>query len=137
MFQEDTKSIILWCFFYNFVPYHQWCGSGSAGSGRFMVEAEAPKNMPLPLPVCFKVDVQILVDACWLEIFFLQFLLDIHLNSSKFFLFTENNVVKYYLTNCKTNLQIEKQNLKQIWKRKRFRKRLLSAGSGSARSGSS
>jgi hypothetical protein len=29
-----------------------------------MVEAEAPKNMPLPLPVCFKVDVQILVDAC-------------------------------------------------------------------------
>ena len=92
-------------------------------------EAEAPKNMPLPLPVCFKVDVQILVD-------FLQFLLDIHLNSSKFFLFTENNVVKYYLTNCKTNLQIEKQNLKQIWKRKRFRKRLLSAGSGSAGSGS-
>jgi hypothetical protein len=27
-------------------------------------EAEAPKNMPLPLPVCFKVAVQILVDAC-------------------------------------------------------------------------
>jgi hypothetical protein len=27
-------------------------------------EAEAPKNMLLPLPVCFKVDVQILVDAC-------------------------------------------------------------------------
>jgi hypothetical protein len=94
-----------------------------------MVEAEAPKNMPLPLPVCFKVDVQILVD-------FLQFLLDIYLNSSKFFLFTENNVVKYYLTNCKTNLQSKKQNLKQIWKRKRFRKCLLSAGSGSAGSGS-
>jgi hypothetical protein len=63
-------------------------------------------------------------------------LLDIHLNLSKFFSFTENNVVKYYLTNCKTNLQIEKQNLKQIWKRKRFWKRLLSAGSGSAGSGS-
>jgi hypothetical protein len=27
-------------------------------------EAEAPKNMPLPLLVCFKVAVQILVDAC-------------------------------------------------------------------------
>jgi hypothetical protein len=27
-------------------------------------EAEAPKNMPLLLLVCFKVDVQILVDAC-------------------------------------------------------------------------
>jgi hypothetical protein len=51
-------------------------------------------------------------------------------------MFTENNVVKYYLTNGKTNLQIEKQNLNQIWKRKRFRKRLLSAGSRSARSGS-
>jgi hypothetical protein len=35
-------------------------------------EVEAPKNMPLPLPVCFKVAVQILVDACWLEIFFLS-----------------------------------------------------------------
>jgi hypothetical protein len=29
-----------------------------------MVEAEAPKNMPLPLPVGFKVAVYILVDAC-------------------------------------------------------------------------
>jgi hypothetical protein len=65
-----------------------------------MVEAEAPKNMPLPLPVYFKVAAQILVDACWLEIFFLQFLLNIHLNS-KFFSFIENNVVRYYLTNCK------------------------------------
>jgi hypothetical protein len=63
---------------------------------------------------------------------FLQFLLNIHLNLSKFFSFTENNVVKYYLTNFKPNLQIEKQNLKQIWKRKRIRKRLISAGSGSA-----
>jgi hypothetical protein len=100
--------------------FYQWCGSGSgsgsAGSGRFMVEAdvemEAPKNMQLPLPVCLKVAVQIWVDSCWLEIFSLQFLLNIHLNSSKFFLFIENNVVKYYLTNYKTNLQIEKQNWK-------------------------
>jgi hypothetical protein len=59
-------------------------------------------------------------------------LLNIHLNSSKFFSFIKNNVVRYYLTNCKTNLQIEKQNLQQIWERKCFRKRLLSAGSGSA-----
>jgi hypothetical protein len=65
-------------------------------------------------------------------------LLNIHLNLSKFFSFIENNVVKYYLTNYKTNLQIEKQNRKQIWKQKRFWKRLLSAGSGStgSRSGS-
>ena len=69
-----------------------------------MVEAEAPKNMPLPLPVCFKVAVQILVDACWLEIsFLLQFLLNTLVNLSKFFSFIENNIVKYYLTNCKTN----------------------------------
>jgi hypothetical protein len=101
-----------------------------------MVEPEAPKNMPLPLPVCFKVAVQILVDACWLGQFFLQYFLDIHLNSSKFFLFIENNVVKYHLTNCKTNLKIEKQNLKQIWKWKRKRKRVLSPGSRSAQSGS-
>jgi hypothetical protein len=141
---ESYKKIKFLTFFLNgfwdTAHSNQWCGSGSgsAGSDRFMVEAEAeaPKNKPPPLPVCFKVDVQILVDACWLEIFCLQFLLNIHLNSSKFFLFTENNAVKYYLTNCKTNLQIENHNLKQIWKRKRFRKRLLSAGSGSAGSGS-
>jgi hypothetical protein len=47
-------------------------------------------------------------------------LLNFYLNSSKFFSFTENSV-KYYLTNCKTNLQIEKQNLKQFWKQKCFR----------------
>jgi hypothetical protein len=40
--------------------------------------------------------------------FCLQFLLNIHLNSSKFFSFIENNVVKYHLKNCKTNLQIKK-----------------------------
>jgi hypothetical protein len=38
-----------------------------------MAEAEAPKNMPLPLPVCFKVAVQILVDACRLEILLAQY----------------------------------------------------------------
>jgi hypothetical protein len=58
---------------------------------------------------------------------FLQFLLNIHLNSSKFFSFIENNVVKYYLTNYKTNLEIEKQNQKQIWKRKRLLRFLLEA----------
>jgi hypothetical protein len=73
-------------------------------------EAEAPKDMPLLLPVCFKVGVQILVDAFWLEISFLQFLLNIYLNLSKFFSFIENNIVKYDLTNCKTTLQIKKQN---------------------------
>jgi hypothetical protein len=63
-------------------PTNQWCGSGSGsrsvGSNRFMeaveAEVEAPKNMSLPLPVCFKVAVKILVDACWLEFFILQFL---------------------------------------------------------------
>jgi hypothetical protein len=59
--------------------------------------------------------------------------------SSKFFLFIENNIGKYHLTNYKTNLQIEKQNWKDLeaealpqaitfcwkWKRrKRKRKRL-------------
>jgi hypothetical protein len=48
-------------------------------------EAEAPKDMPLPLPACFKVAVQILVEVCLLEICFLQFLLNLQLNSSKFF----------------------------------------------------
>jgi hypothetical protein len=36
-------------------------------------EAEAPKNRPLPLPVSFKAAVQILVDACSLEMFFFSF----------------------------------------------------------------
>jgi hypothetical protein len=62
-------------------------------------------------------------------------LLNIDLNSSKFFSFIENNVVKYYLTNCKTDSQIEKHNWTQI------RKRFISAGragsgKGGCRSGS-
>jgi hypothetical protein len=98
------------------------------------VEAEAPENMPLPLPVCFKVTVQILVDFCELEaIFFLQILFDIDLNYVQIILVFLNNDVKYYITNCISTFQEQKQNWKLIWKRKRYRKRLLSAGSGSAR----
>jgi hypothetical protein len=97
-------------------------------------EAEAEAEAPEAVDLWWKRK-QKRLQICRFRLF-LQFLLDIHLNSSKFFLFTENNVVKYYLTNLKTNLPIEKQNLKQIWKRKRFRKRSLSAGNGSAGSGS-
>jgi hypothetical protein len=48
------------------VSLKKWCGSGSGstGSNNILVEAEAPKNMPPPLPLCFKVAVQILVDFC-------------------------------------------------------------------------
>jgi hypothetical protein len=49
----------------------------------------------------------------------------------------KNNDVKYCITNCITTFQKEKKkNWKPIWKRKRYRRRLLSAGSGSAGSGS-
>jgi hypothetical protein len=37
--------------------------------------------------------------------------------------------LRYYIINCITTFQKEKQNWKQFRKRKRFRKRLLSAGS--------
>jgi hypothetical protein len=51
---------------------------------------------------------------------------------SKLFLFLKDIDFKYYNINCITTIQKEKQNWKQFQKRKR----LLSAGSGSARSGS-
>jgi hypothetical protein len=59
---------------------------------------------------------------------------------SKLFLFFFNEV-EYYITNYIITFQKEKQrHWKQIWKRKRFRKCLLSGGSGStgreSRSGS-
>jgi hypothetical protein len=36
----------------------------ASGSAYFLLEVEAPKNMPLPLPLCFKDAVRILVDFC-------------------------------------------------------------------------
>jgi hypothetical protein len=51
---------------------------------------------------------------------------------SKLFFFFFKNDVKYYIINCITTFQNEKQHWKQFRKRKRFQKRLLSAGSGSA-----
>jgi hypothetical protein len=92
-------------------------------------EAVAPKNMPLPL--YFKVAAQILADFCQLEVISFRFSLMLTQIICKLSPFSKNNDAKYYIINCKTTFQKEKQN----WKQFRKRKRLLSAGSGSAGSG--
>jgi hypothetical protein len=43
-------------------------------------EAEAPENMPLPLPLCFKVIVQIFGRFLLTRSYFFQILFDIYLN---------------------------------------------------------
>jgi hypothetical protein len=48
-----------------------------AGSGSILVEAEAPRNIPLPpplsLPLCFKAAVRILVDFYQLDVISFRF----------------------------------------------------------------
>jgi hypothetical protein len=63
--------------------------------------------------------------------YFFQILFDIYLNYVQIIFFFENNDFKYYITNCITTCQKQKQNWKPIWKRKRYRKRLIYVGSRS------
>jgi benzoyl-CoA reductase/2-hydroxyglutaryl-CoA dehydratase subunit BcrC/BadD/HgdB len=70
-----------------------------------------------------------LVDFYHLKVVFSDF---DYLNHVQIILVFSNNEVKYHIINCISTFQKEKQNWEQICKRKRFRKRLLSAGSGSA-----
>jgi hypothetical protein len=65
---------------------------------------------------------------------FLQFLLNIHLNSSKFFSFIEKIVVRYYIVNQFTNRKaeleadLEAEALTFCWKQKRRKRKRKQLG---------
>jgi hypothetical protein len=113
------------------------------------VEAEAPeavtfcwKQKRKDLKICrfsfhsvskllFKFGRFLLTRSYLIQIFF-----DVYLNHLQIIITFLNNDVKYFIINCITTFQKKKLNWKQFQKQKHFRKRLLSAGSGSAGSGS-
>jgi hypothetical protein len=72
-----------------------------------LVEAEVPENMPLLLPLCFKVAVRILVDFCWLEGFF-QILFAIYLNHvQSIFVFLLYYKLHNYFLKAKAELEAD------------------------------
>jgi hypothetical protein len=65
-----------------------------------------------------------------------QILIDVNLNYIQVILVFLDNDVRYFISNCMITFQKEKQNWKHIRKWKRYKKRLLSAGSGGVGNGS-
>jgi hypothetical protein len=57
-------------------------------------EADAPENMPLPLPLYFKVAVQMLVDFFYLKVISFRFCLIFIQTMSISLLFLQNNDVE-------------------------------------------